>query len=150
MNSRSFDSDDNLIDAYSCRELQQLIDSTANPSSPFHISHASSSTDVTVYPPPSSALSEEPESKKRRLNEGSANGASATGHNSANSVQQARFANLVLANKHIDKVHAEVKKECEQLAELCVSIDICTCDALHVMHDMQDRVKLWVNLSMPK
>jgi len=38
----------------------------------------------------------------------------------------------VLANKHVSKAHQQVKKECEQLAELC------------------DKVKLWVNLTMPK
>ncbi|OBZ79848.1 Proteasome activator complex subunit 3 [Grifola frondosa] len=38
----------------------------------------------------------------------------------------------MVANKHIVKVHEEMKKECEELAELC------------------DTVKLWINLSMPK
>jgi proteasome activator subunit 3 (PA28 gamma) len=107
-------------------ELTKLIESTSTPDSPFHISHPSSFTDATVYPTPSSTAYDEPEAKKRKRN---GDGNTAPG---GNDTQQARYPNLVLGNKHISKAHQQVKKECEQLAELC------------------DKVKLWVNLTMPK
>ncbi|KAA1468049.1 proteasome activator pa28, REG alpha/beta subunit [Dentipellis sp. KUC8613] len=105
-------------------ELQQLIESTSSPSSPFHISHAAT-TDTTIYPPP--PTSDEPDVKKRKLDlDGRAAG------NGVNDTRYARFPNLVLANKHLAPVDEAVKRECEQLAELC------------------DKVKLWINLTMPK
>ncbi|TFY64281.1 hypothetical protein EVJ58_g2732 [Rhodofomes roseus] len=113
-------------------ELQQFIDSTNDPSSPFHMSHAAESTDTTVYPPPNSA-EDGPDVKKRKLHSSDANGAVSTaGLTILNDTRHAVYPNLVAANQHLDKVHALVKKECEQLADLC------------------DKVKLWVNLSMPK
>jgi proteasome activator subunit 3 (PA28 gamma) len=107
-------------------ELNKLIETTSTLDSPFHLSHASSFTDATVYPTPSSAVYDEPEAKKRKRN---GDGSIAVG---ANDIQHARYPSLVLANKHLSKAHQQVKKECEQLAELC------------------DKVKLWVNLTMPK
>ncbi|KAI0803214.1 proteasome activator pa28 REG alpha/beta subunit [Irpex lacteus] len=109
--------------------LQQLIDSSASPTSPFHPSH-SSSTDTTVYPPPASPTSEEPESKKRKLEDGLANGSH--GLTTANAPDGARYLNHTVANKHLATVHGLIKKECEELAEAI------------------DKVKLWINLSMPK
>src|ERR1700722_15282794 len=103
------------------RELQQLIDSTSEPDSPFHLSHASTTTDPTVYPPPlpSSPLSDEPQSKKRKA---SADGTCCTPPSGvASDTQCARFPHVVLANQHITEVHRTVKKECEQLADLSVS-----------------------------
>ncbi|KZT74934.1 proteasome activator pa28, REG alpha/beta subunit [Daedalea quercina L-15889] len=111
-------------------ELQQLIDSTNDESSPFHISHAATSTDPTVHPPP--FVEEGPDVKKRKLHSSDTNGVVTTGLTLSNDVRHAVYPNLVTANQHIDKVHGIVKKECEQLADLC------------------DKVKLWVNLSMPK
>ncbi|KAI0697677.1 proteasome activator pa28 [Cytidiella melzeri] len=111
-------------------ELQQLIDSTASPSSPFHFSHMSV-TDTTVYPPPSGSLADEPESKKRKLDDGKTNRSHFL--TSTNALGDgARYYNHMVANKHLATVHGIVKKECEELAE---SID---------------KVKLWINLSMPK
>ncbi|KAI0347943.1 proteasome activator pa28 REG alpha/beta subunit [Trametopsis cervina] len=109
--------------------LQELIESSSSPSSPFHSSHALS-TDTTVYPPPANLSAEEPESKKRKLDDGAING----GHGLAagNTGSGARYLNATLANKHLATVHGIIKKECEELAE---SID---------------KVKLWINLSMPK
>ncbi|GBE77412.1 proteasome activator pa28 REG alpha/beta subunit [Sparassis latifolia] len=108
--------------------FQQLIDSTSEPSSPFHPSHATNFTDVTIYPPPAM---EEHEQKKRKLNpDANLNGPSSSGP--SNDVRHARYPNLVLANKHTINLHDILKKECEELAESC------------------DKVKLWVNLSMPK
>ncbi|CCL98076.1 uncharacterized protein FIBRA_00070 [Fibroporia radiculosa] len=100
-------------------ELQELIDSALSLSSPFNIAHAATATDVTVYPPPGPP-SEEPESKKRKLNaEGSVNGTASSGITSVNDTQHARLPNLMLANKHIETVYSILKKECEQLADVC-------------------------------
>ncbi|KAF7981152.1 hypothetical protein HWV62_34911 [Athelia sp. TMB] len=104
-------------------ELNQTIESTLSSDSPFHLSRAASSTDATVYPPPT--ISEELTSKKRKLNGGSVSAQS-------NDTHSAMYPNLMLSNQHIVKVHADIKKECEQLA------------------DLVDKVKLWVNLTMPK
>ena len=107
------------------RKLQELIDETSNPSSPFHLSHASTTTDATVYPPPAaeSAALGDLQPKKRRL---TADGDSETGAitptTSANDAKQARYPNLFLANTHIATVHEVVKRECEDLADLCVGI----------------------------
>ena len=107
-----------LTDAH--RELQQLIDSTNDESSPFHISHAAYSTNPTVHPPPT--LTEEgPDVKKRKLHSNDTNGVLTTGLTLSNDVRHAVYPSLVTANQHIDKVHAIVKKECEQLADSCVS-----------------------------
>jgi len=46
--------------------------------------------------------------------------------------QFARYPNVFHANKHLGQVHAEVKKQCDELASNC------------------DKVKLWINLSMPR
>ena len=99
-----------------CRQLHQLIQDTALPSSMFHPSHAALSTDPTVYPPPSSAPEENEAKKRRRTAESSVNGTVVA----ENDMQHARYPNLVLSNKHMLKVHAEVKTECEELADLCV------------------------------
>ncbi|KDQ63335.1 hypothetical protein JAAARDRAFT_374986 [Jaapia argillacea MUCL 33604] len=109
-------------------ELHQFIESTSTTTSPFNLLHSSTFTDTTVYPRPSG--SEEPEIKKRkRVVDGSGvpNGAGIV-----KDIENARYPNLVLANKHMAKIHEDVKRECEQLADNC------------------DKVKLWVNLNMPK
>ncbi|KAI0095197.1 proteasome activator pa28, REG alpha/beta subunit [Irpex rosettiformis] len=110
-------------------ELQALITSSTSPSSPFHFSH-SSTTDTTVYPPPVSLASSEPDSKKRKLDGGQANGN--CGLTAGNALEGARYLNLTVENKHLASVHGLIKKECEELA------------------DAIDKVKLWINLSMPK
>jgi proteasome activator subunit 3 (PA28 gamma) len=94
------------------RALQELIISTSAPSSPFHSSNLS--TDATVYPSPTLSL-DEPESKKRKLDESAPNG-------SSHADEGARFANQMLANSHIQNVHDILKKECEELAEYIVSL----------------------------
>ena len=109
-------------------ELTKLIESTSTPDSPFHISHPSSFTDATVYPTPSSTAYDEPEAKKRKRN---GDGNTAAG---GNDIQQARYPNLVLGNKHISKAHQQVKKECEQLAELCVRSTSYIC-RMEIYHD---------------
>ncbi|KZT30727.1 proteasome activator pa28 REG alpha/beta subunit [Neolentinus lepideus HHB14362 ss-1] len=108
-------------------EIQQRIDSTLAPDSPFYMSHAQSSTDVTVYPAPNTPSDPEPKKRKRSTDNGvAANGAT------VNDTEYARYPNLVMANQHISKLHVVLKQECEELA------------------DYVDKVKLWVNLNMPK
>ena len=103
------------------RELQALIDSTSDPSSPFHIAHALHSTDTTVYSAPSTT---EPDSKKRKLDSGTGiNGTSAL---PGNDTQHAKHPGLMKANKHMVEIHEQLKRECEVLAELCVSIDLAS------------------------
>lgn len=100
------------------RELQLLIESTSSPDSPFHLSHASKSTDVTIYPPPSTS-SDKPAAKRQKLSPEAAVAA-----NGVDNTYRPIIPHLVLANKHVDSVHMVVKKECEQLADLCVSSEI--------------------------
>ncbi|KAI0714975.1 proteasome activator pa28 REG alpha/beta subunit [Earliella scabrosa] len=108
-------------------EIQKLIDSTYDASSPFHISNAHRATDVTVYPTPTPAS--EPESKKRKLDTGDAvNGITTSNATVANDARHAKHPGLMLSNKHTVAIHEQLKRECEILAELC----------------------LWINLSMPK
>jgi len=82
-------------------------------------------TDATVYPPPAadSVVTGDLQPKKRRL---TADGDSETGvitpTAGLNDIKQARYPNLFLANTHIATVHEIVKRECEDLADLCVGI----------------------------
>ncbi|KAI0778746.1 proteasome activator pa28 REG alpha/beta subunit [Trametes elegans] len=107
-------------------DLQKLIESAAQTSSPFHLSNAPRITDATVYPPPSGAS--EPETKKRKLDSGE----TANGITTANDANHAKHPGKMLSNQHTVALHEQLKAECEQMAELC------------------DKVKLWINLSMPK
>ncbi|KZP25415.1 proteasome activator pa28 REG alpha beta subunit [Athelia psychrophila] len=106
-------------------ELNEFIETTSTPDSPFHLSRAAASTDATVYPPPTD--DDGPEAKKRKRNTETGSGAT-----NSNDTRHAVYPNLMLGNKHIVIIHATIKKECEQLA------------------DLVDKVKLWVNLTMPK
>ncbi|KAH9950994.1 proteasome activator pa28 REG alpha/beta subunit [Amylocystis lapponica] len=109
----------------------KLDKETARKLEEFHKAATIAADDVVFRVFPNKVCSEEPEPKKRKRGaDGSANGTAAA-YTSSNDTQHARYPNLVLSNQHIVKVHADLKKECEQLAELC------------------DTVKLWVNLSMP-
>ncbi|KII94162.1 hypothetical protein PLICRDRAFT_50144 [Plicaturopsis crispa FD-325 SS-3] len=113
------------------RQLQALIESTADKSSPFHVSHASSFTDVTIYPAPTPPTpSDEPDAKKRKRTTDS-NGVAPGATTPVNDTRHATYPNLVRANAHTTKVHEKVTAECEELAELC------------------DKIKLWINLTMP-
>ncbi|KAF8349700.1 proteasome activator pa28 REG alpha beta subunit [Amanita rubescens] len=113
-------------------QLSELLDTTSNPDSPFHLSHASSFTDVNVYPCTQPAL-DEPSQKKRKLNDTSDSDEEASRPNTStmNDFQYARLSGQVRANHHIVKLHEIVKKECDQLIGLI------------------DKVKLWVTLTMP-
>ncbi|KAF8215976.1 proteasome activator pa28 REG alpha/beta subunit [Mycena galopus ATCC 62051] len=101
-------------------KLQDKIQSTSLPSSPYHHDHLATATDATVYPAPDPSLSNgEPQSKKRKMDDGSLPSANA------------RFPGLVHANKVMGTLHATLKRECEELATLT------------------DQVKLWISLTMP-
>jgi len=91
------------------------------------MSRAATSTDTTIYPPPSATEENGPSSSKRKRNEdGSALPAR------MNETVNARYPEVMYANKHILKLHETTKSECAQLSDSC------------------DKVKLWVNLTMPK
>ncbi|KAI0073933.1 proteasome activator pa28 REG alpha/beta subunit [Panus rudis PR-1116 ss-1] len=125
----------NLLTPVMCRELQQLIDDSADPSSIFNISHASKATNKTVYSISASPEEDsEPASKKRKLNGvNTTNGTVAElGVTAGNDVAHAANPGLIRFNRHMQQVHDVIKRESEQLADYC------------------DKVKLWVNLSMPK
>ncbi|KAJ7293102.1 proteasome activator pa28 REG alpha/beta subunit [Mycena rebaudengoi] len=103
--------------------------STSASSSPYHPNQTSTTTDTTVYPAPASASPsqnngiEPSQSKKRKLADDGKSDAP-----TVNDTQHARLPNLMLANKHMDGLHANLKLECEQL----------------------DQVKLWISLTMPR
>jgi proteasome activator subunit 3 (PA28 gamma) len=84
----------------------------SSPSSPFHLDHAKTSTDPRIYPAPN--VDGEPDTKKRRME---TDGTASVGNDTA----YARYLASVHANQHLTKVHAIVKKECEELAQNCVS-----------------------------
>ncbi|KAJ6520056.1 proteasome activator pa28 REG alpha beta subunit [Mycena sanguinolenta] len=105
-------------------ELQDKIKSAALPGSLYH---HSTTTDATVYPgPESSQVNAEPQSKKRKMDDGSQASVA------TNDTQHARFPSIVHANKHMGTLHATLKRECEELVSLT------------------DQVKLWISLTMPK
>lgn len=91
------------------------------PSSPFHLSRASEFTDPTVYPPPIDVPMEEPESKKRKLDDGTVNGDATHSQLKGHVNEGARFCNHMVANTRLTAVYSIVKKECEELAESIVS-----------------------------
>ena len=76
------------------RELNSIIESTQDASSPFHESHFYQTTDATVYAPPSS-----PDAKKRKHSEDDLDGIFVR-----NDMSNARLPNLVLANQHVKQV----------------------------------------------
>ncbi|KAL1951134.1 hypothetical protein VTO73DRAFT_283 [Trametes versicolor] len=108
------------------RDLQKLIESTREPTSPFHLSNASHLTDTAIYVQPSAPA--QPEAKKRKLGSGEA----ANGASSLDDASHAKHPGKMVGNKHTAALHEQLKRECETLAEYC------------------DKVKLWINLSMPR
>ncbi|KAG8698164.1 hypothetical protein FRC09_007393 [Ceratobasidium sp. 395] len=105
---------------------QKKIEKASAPDSQYHWSNAEASSDATVYPPPSTA---EPPTKKRRHENGDATAASTPIEHGEGGP---RFSNRIVANQQLRSVHDELKKEYMELIDLC------------------DKVKLWVNLTMPK
>ncbi|KAG6381002.1 proteasome activator pa28 REG alpha beta subunit [Boletus reticuloceps] len=105
-------------------ELSSIIDGANAPDSPYSVSHAPASTDPRVYPPPNSPDPNGPSSKRKRVEDGIVL--------LTNDIANAKYPELVHANKHILKLQETIKAECAQLSDSC------------------DKVKLWVNLTMPK
>ncbi|KAN0100447.1 Proteasome activator pa28 [Tylopilus felleus] len=105
-------------------ELSAIIEDANAPDSPYNISQAPGSTDPKVYPPPSTSDFNGPFSKRKRVEDGITP--------LTNEIVNARYPELVHANKHILKLQETIKAECAQLSDSC------------------DKVKLWVNLTMPK
>ncbi|KAJ4484936.1 proteasome activator pa28 [Lentinula edodes] len=113
-------------------ELQQLVLSTTNTSSPFHDANLAS-IDTTVYPPPLDSSDNDIHLKKRKISTDpfNANDLPSSRINQ-HDTRHARLSNTVLENKHVKHLHSIIKKECE---ELVTSID---------------KVRLWVTLAIPK
>ncbi|KAK7064029.1 proteasome activator pa28, REG alpha/beta subunit [Favolaschia claudopus] len=109
-------------------ELQELIQSTSLPNSPYHKDQTSMTTDPAVYPPPesSSVNGDLPQSKKRRI-ENDTSSPQTTGPR-----EDVQFPHLVQPNQHLVTLHETLKRECEELVALT------------------DHVKLWISLTMPK
>lgn len=100
---------------------------------------------MTVHPPPNASNSIGETDKKKRKRE--------VGENNVHvlsDTQHARFPNLFRANTHLATVHETLKSECEQLIELTVSSVFLVTGALLHLCFVQDKVKLWINLTMPK
>jgi proteasome activator subunit 3 (PA28 gamma) len=91
----------------------------SSPTSPFHISHATSHTDTTVYPPPNASDSAQYTTKKRKR-EGDSQNALPNGTGIDNDTSHAVYPNLIMANKHHMQLLEIVKKEAQQLAEYIV------------------------------
>ncbi|KAF8445745.1 proteasome activator pa28 [Boletus edulis BED1] len=104
-------------------KLSSIIDGASAPDSPYSVSHAPASTDPRVYPPPTSPDPNGPSSKRKRVEDGIVL--------LTNDIANAKYPELVHANKHIVKLQETIKAECAQLSDSC------------------DKVKLWVNLTMP-
>ena len=148
------------------RQLTALVESMHDAASPLHRAHMYSTTDATVYPPPSPpspAPAAAPDTKKRKRAEDPPR---APGNDAAH----AQYPSLVLANQHVKKVsrapprpsvcgsHGSqaqdlVRQECEDLIELCVSRARSSGLSWRIHNAAwggQDKVKLWVSLTMPK
>ncbi|KAG6832535.1 hypothetical protein H0H92_000164 [Tricholoma furcatifolium] len=111
------------------RELHKLVQSTSTTESPFHITHAETFTDATVYPPPSEPLTNGTALKKRKISSDT----STSDVPPRSDLQYAKIPSLMVANKHMSQdVHDVVKRECVEMAA------------------MIDELKLWVTLTMPK
>ena len=94
-------------------ELSAIIEDANAPDSPYNISQAPGSTDPKVYPPPSTSDFNGPFSKRKRVEDGITP--------LTNEIVNARYPELVHANKHILKLQETIKAECAQLSDSCVS-----------------------------
>lgn len=88
-----------------------MIEGATAPESPYSISQAP--TDPRVYPPPSTLDANGPSSKRKRVEDGITS--------SSNDIANARYPELVYANKHVLKLQEIIKAECAQLSDSCVS-----------------------------
>lgn len=86
-----------------------------DPTSPFHRSHASTSTDAAVYPPPAESPNDVTSAKKRKLAEGELPVVQ------ANDFLHPRYPELVKGNTLLTQtLHKRLKEECETLTKLTV------------------------------
>ncbi|CUA75733.1 Proteasome activator complex subunit 3 [Rhizoctonia solani] len=109
----------------SCETLNQKIEQCSTSDCALHSSSLESNTDATVHPPPAES---EPPSKKRRHE----NGDSVAVGPAEITEGGPRFVGRMVANHKLRTLHEDLKKEYMELVDLC------------------DKVKLWVNLTMPK
>jgi proteasome activator subunit 3 (PA28 gamma) len=93
-------------------ELSTIIDGANAPDSPYNISQAPVSTDPRVYPSPGTSEVNGPSSKRKRVEDGIVP--------LGNDIANARYPELVHANKHILKLQETIKAECAQLSDACV------------------------------
>ncbi|TEB38952.1 proteasome activator pa28, REG alpha/beta subunit [Coprinellus micaceus] len=117
-------------------DLNELLKSVEDSSSPFHPSHSSGMTDATVYPPPASSLEDATGRKRKRLDNGEKPVVDGT-----ETIQQAQNAPST-SPKYLEHVkgnylithtiHKRLKEECEELAGL------------------MDKARLWVAMTLPK
>jgi proteasome activator subunit 3 (PA28 gamma) len=105
-------------------ELSTTIESANAPDSPYSISQAAAFTDTRVYPPPSTSHSNDPSLNRNYVEDDIVP--------FTNELVHAKYPELVHANKHILKLQDIIREECTQLTDSC------------------DKVRLWVNLTMPK
>ncbi|KAL5639333.1 hypothetical protein ACGC1H_006743 [Rhizoctonia solani] len=108
------------------RTLNQKIEQCSSGGSALHSSSAESTTDATVHAPPAES---EPPTKKRRHENGDS---MAVGGAAEVAEGGPRFVGRMVANHKLRSVHDDLKQEYMELVDLC------------------DKVKLWVNLTMPK
>ncbi|KEP49921.1 proteasome activator pa28 beta subunit [Rhizoctonia solani 123E] len=105
--------------------INQKIEECSSDDSALHSSSNESTTDATVHPPPAES---EPPVKKRRHE----NGDSVAVGVADVAEGGPRFTGRMVANHKLRSLHEDLKKEYMELVDLC------------------DKVKLWVNLTMPK
>ncbi|CCO35503.1 proteasome (prosome, macropain) activator subunit 3 (PA28 gamma [Rhizoctonia solani AG-1 IB] len=110
--------------------LNQKIEECSTDDSHLHAASIDSATDTTIYSPLT-----EPPTKKRRHE----NGDSVAVGGVAEVGGGPRFTGRMVANHKLRTLHDGLKNEYMELVNLCVSIN-----------EAPDKVKLWVNLTMPK
>ncbi|KAJ1301715.1 hypothetical protein OPQ81_008948 [Rhizoctonia solani] len=106
--------------------LNQKIEQCSSNDSPLHSSSADSTTDTTIYQP---LAESEPPIKKRRHENGESLAVSVATELTEGGP---RFVGRMVANHKLRALHEDLKREYMELVDLC------------------DKVKLWVNLTMPK
>jgi hypothetical protein len=81
-------------------------------------------TDTAVYPPPKYSTNRDgtQPKKRKRLAEGEFE-VDIVETTKPNDTQHTRLPDLMLANTHMSKIFPDIKSECEQLADLCVSTE---------------------------
>lgn len=105
-------------------QMQKTIDSMEEPTSSYNPSNPSTLADLTVYPPPSSTLTSEPASKKRKVANGDVTSEGTTGSEGKKNPGGAVYPQLIHINTHLRELQLNNKKECEEMIYLCVSKNV--------------------------